>query len=191
MNPISRAGRRMAVGIAIAGAAILLPAAALAASSGGNPQAHASAAAVPKCGVATPALPGGAFVWSGNPGDGFAGGQGYEAEVTNTGHHACTLRGVPALAAVAAGHLVGSKVPGSRKGSLITLKAGATAHFGLTIFIPMCAHPVAATVEVYLPGQTKGQSAFLSAQACPGEAGGGVLRATAIQAGTGIPLYDI
>jgi Protein of unknown function (DUF4232) len=151
MNSPSRAGRRLIAGLAVACAAILLPAAALAASSAPSTQHH-HAAAAPRCGIAHPALKGGAFVWSGNPGDGFAGGQGFELEITNTGRHPCTLRGVPGVAAVRHGHLVGSRVPGSRRGPLVTLRPGATAHVRLTVADAgaLCGPPQEVKAEVVI-----------------------------------------
>jgi hypothetical protein len=169
---------------AIACAAALAPAAASAATSASD---HTTAS-VPKCGVATPDLRGGAFVWSGNPGDGFAGGVAYELEVTNTGRHSCRVQGVPGLAAIHGGHLVGSKIPASPKGPLVVLKPFQTAHINLIIHAPaVCLHPVGAEVVLYLPGQSRASDTFLSGLACPGKPGGGVLGAGAITAG--IPLY--
>jgi hypothetical protein len=189
LNPFSRPRGRVAVLAVIACAAISLPAAALA-SVGHAPATHKQSA-LPKCGVAMPALRGGAFVWSGNPGDGFAGGVAYELEVTNTGRHACTERGVPGLAAIHDGHLVGAKIPASAKGPLVTLKPFQTAHINLTIHDAgaICAHSVSAEVVVYLPGQSRASDTFLTGLACPGKPGGGVLSAEAITAGIGIPLY--
>ena len=190
MRPLSRT-RTLAVAT-VACAAIGLPVAALAASPGRA--AHGPALVAPRCVNAHPALPGGGFVWSANPGDGFAGGAGFEIEITNTGHHACTLRGVPTVAAVRNnGHLVGSKLTGSAKGPLVMLKPGATAHVNLTIHTAgaICGSPVPANVVIYLPGQSTGQRASMTTLACPGKPGGGVLSPSAIAAGTGIPLYDI
>jgi hypothetical protein len=184
------AARKAIAAAAITGAAILLPATALA-SPGHGATGHGPAA-VPKCGVATPALRGGTFVWSGNPASGFAGGSYYELEVTNTGRHACTLKGVPGLAAIHDGKLVGSKIPASSKGPRVVLRPFQTAHINLTIYdaANFChAHPVSAQVVVYLPGQTRASDTFLTAQACPGTPGGGILSAEAITAGAGIPLY--
>jgi hypothetical protein len=154
--------------------------------------AHASSAA-PRCGIAHPQLPGGAFVWASSIDDGFAGGVGLEAEINNVGLHPCTLKGVPGVAAVRSnGHIVGTRVPGSPNGPLITLQPGATAHVGLTVYdaVALCAHPVSAKVVLYLSGHKTGQDTFLTVQVCPGEPGGGVLGVSVIKAGTGIPLYQ-
>jgi hypothetical protein len=48
---------------------------------------------------------------------------------------------------------------------------------------------VSAKVVLYLSGHKKGQDTFLTAKACPGKPGGGVLGVSVIKAGTGIPLY--
>jgi Protein of unknown function (DUF4232) len=155
LNLFSRRRGWMAVLAGIACAAIALPAAALA-SSGHGVSAHGNSTP-PKCTVARPALRGGAFVWSGNPGNGFAGGVAYELEVTNTGRHTCTVKGVPGLAAFHNGHLVGSKIPASSKGPLVVLRPFQTAHINLTIYDAgaVCTHPVSARVVVYLPGRSR------------------------------------
>ncbi len=187
-------GRRLAAAVAVAGAALLIPATALAAAPDSATPLARPAAAAPTCSYPRPAFPGGAFVWSGNPGDGFAGGQGFEVEITNVGKKTCSLRGVPGVAAfnTTNGKLVGTKIPASSKGPLVTLKPGETAHVGFTIHIPaMCTKPVNAEAVVYLPGQKQGQDTYLGGPACPGFPGGGVLSPTAIEPGTGIPLYDI
>ncbi len=185
-------GRQLTAALAITGAAILLPSVALASASRSAAPEHA-AVTPPACGNAHPALPGGAFVWASLPGDGFAGGVGYVMEITNEGHLTCSLRGVPGAAVLDGnGHLIGSKLPASGQGPLVTLKPGATAHFLLTIHIAgaVCAHPVGGQVLIYLPGQQQAQNGWQSAQACPGLRGGGVLSPGTIQRGTGIPDYN-
>ena len=176
MQLSSGRSRRLAVGIAVASVAIVVPVAAMAASAAsGSP---ARPAAVPRCVNARPALPGGAFVWLAEPGNGYAGGTGFQLEITNTGRHACALRGVPRVAAVRNGHLVGAPVPGSR-GPLVTLRPGATAHLPLNVadWSAVCPgqHPVTAGVAVYLPGQARAQSAWMTAKVCRHRPGGGVL----------------
>ncbi|HXL88384.1 MAG TPA: DUF4232 domain-containing protein, partial [Streptosporangiaceae bacterium] len=175
--------------LVIAAAAIVLAPMALASTSRSAASQH-TAVTAPACGNAHPALPGGAFVWATLPGDGFAGGTGYVMEVTNTGRRACSLRGVPGAAVQDSGHLIGSKVPASGKGPLVTLKPGATAYFSLIIHDAgaVCAHPVGGQVLIYLPGQQQAQDGWLDAQACPGLRGGGVLSPGTIQGGTGVPF---
>jgi Protein of unknown function (DUF4232) len=185
--------RRLAVGIAVAGVAIVIPVAAIAASAVSG--APAGPGAVPRCVNAHPALKGGAFVWLGEPGNGYAGGTDYQLEITNTGRRACALRGVPHVAAVRNGHLIGARVPGSR-GRQVTLRPGATAHLPLNVagWGAVCpgTHPVKAGVVVYLPGQAVAQSAFMTATVCRGKPGGGVLSfAAPVRAGVGIPLYTV
>jgi hypothetical protein len=156
-------------------------------------QATAASSAAPRCGIAHPALPGGAFVWAPDIADGFAGGEGLVAEITNVGLRPCTVHGVPGVAAVGRdGHLVGTRVPGSPTGPLITLPPRATAHVILTVHeaTTFCADPVTAKVVLYLSGHKTGQDTFLTVPACPGKPGGGVLGVSVIRAGTGIPFYD-
>jgi hypothetical protein len=189
MTRLSHARRRMA-GAAIGCAVILAPAAALAASTGTGLASKHGALEVPRC----QAGQSGGFVWVGLPGDGFAGGVVYPLEVSNTGRHTCTLRGVPRLGAVANGHLIdGKTTKGSRNGPLVTLRPGATAHIILTVHDAgaLCGHPVSADVFVYLPGQNRGQDSSLTVQVCRGRPGGGVLNAIPIRAGTGIPVFTI
>jgi Domain of unknown function (DUF4232) len=180
-------------------AAALIPVAALAATASPASTSHSAApqhtaVTAPACGNAHPELPGGAFVWTSLPGDGFAGGVGYVMEITNVGRHACSLRGVPGAAVQGTnGHLIGSKLPPSGKGPLVTLKPGATARFSLIIHDAgaVCRHPAAGKVVIYLPGQRQAQDGWLGASACPGLRGGGVLSPGTIQPGTGVPFYNI
>jgi Domain of unknown function (DUF4232) len=189
MNLISRP---MIAALTLTGAAILVPAAALA-STAHNAAARQTAVVAPACVNANPALPGGAFVWASLPGDGFAGGVGYIVEITNEGRSACTVRGVPGAAFQDNdGHLVGGEIPASGKGTLITLQPGATAHFSLVIHDAgaLCAHPVSGQVVIYLPGQEQAQDGQLAAQGCEGLPGAGVLNPGTVEPGAGIPLYS-
>jgi Protein of unknown function (DUF4232) len=191
MKLSSRVRRRFGMGIAVTGVAILVPAAALAASAASAMPTRA--AAVPRCVNAHPGLPGGAFVWLGKPGNGYAGGTDYMLEITNVGRHACALRGIPRVAAVRHGHLVGAPMPGS-KGARVTLRPGATAHIALNVGDPGAACPgtrqVTASVVIYLPGRARSQSAWMTARVCRGKPGGGVLFFPGtIGTGAGIPLY--
>jgi len=189
---MKRISKPLTAALAIAGAAILLPATALA-STYGNAAPQHTAVTAPACGNAHPELPGGAFVWASLPGDGFAGGVGYVLEITNVGRHACSLRGVPGAAVQSNGHPIGSSLPASSKGPLVTLKPGATARFSLIVHDAgaVCRHPVSGQVVIYLPGQRQAQDGWLGAQACPGLRGGGVLSPGTIQPGTGVPFYNI
>jgi hypothetical protein len=166
-------GRRGAAWLlaCLAGGGAALGAAGVAAVPAHASQAAHASSAAPRCGIAHPAEPGGAFVWASSIANGFAGGYGLEAEISNVGLHPCTLRGVPGVAAVDSnGHIVGTRVPGSPNGPLITLQPRATAHVGLTVHqaLTICAHPVSAKVVLYLSGHKTGQDTFLTVQACPG-----------------------
>jgi hypothetical protein len=184
--------KSLTAALAVTGVAIGLTPMALASTSRSAAPQHMAVTA-PACGNAHPALPGGAFVWAALPGDGFAGGTGYIMEITNRGRRACSLRGVPGAAVQDSGRLIGSKVPASGNGPLVTLKPGATAYFSLIIHDAgaVCAHPVGGQVVIYLPGQQQAQDGWLDAEACPGIRGGGVLSPGTIQAGTGVPFYTI
>src|SRR5215470_5469043 len=116
MNLTSRVARRIAGGLALAGMAVLLPAAASAAPAGAGHR-------VPAC------TSGNTRAWIGLPGDGTAGTTFYQLEFSNIGRAACTLFGFPGVSAIrASGHQAG---PGaSRTGTprLVLLRPGATAH---------------------------------------------------------------
>ena len=188
-------GKQLTAVLAIAGATILLQAAAVAVLTAPSHSAAPRHAAVtaPACGNAHLGLPGGALVWASSQGDGFAGGMGYLLEITNVGRHACSLRGVPGAAVQDYnGHLIGGKIPASGAGPLVILEPGATAHFQLAMHEPLivCAHPVDGDLLIYLPGQQQAQSHFLGAGACPGLRGGGTLSLEAIQPGLGVPYYS-
>jgi len=190
---VKLSGKQLTAALALAAATIMLPAAALAATSQGAAPKH-TAATAPACGNAHPALPGGALVWLSLPGDGFAGGVAYVMEITNEGRHACSLRGAPGAAVQGSdGQLIGTELPASGTGPLVTVKPRATAYFVLTIHVAgaVCAHPVSGQVLIYLPGQRQAENGWQPAQACPGLRGGGVLSAGTIQPGTGIPDYDV
>lgn len=178
--------------LAVAAAALVLAPVALASTFPGAAPQRATVTA-PACVNAHPGARDGAFVWAALPGDGFAGGVGYVMEITNESHHNCSLRGAPGAAVQNGSHLIGSKVPASGKGPLITLKPGATAHFTLIIHngSAVCDHPVNGTVAIYLPGQRQAQPGQLGAQACAGLRGGGVLVPGTIKPGTGVPYYSI
>ena len=187
MKLTKNAGRLLAAGGAMACAAILLPASALATSAASGSPAHPDG--VPRCVNAHPTFRGGAFVWLGLPGNGFTGGVVYALEMTNTGRHACTLRGSPRVAAVTGqGSQVGKSAGGGKRGPLVTLPPGATAHAVLTVRAPNCPHPIRANVVAYLPGQTVSQGAQISGGFCRHVAQLGI---DAIHHGTGIPLYTI
>lgn len=177
--------RRLAAGAALVCAAILLPAAALAASQASATPAHL--AAVPRCHGAIG--PRGMEVWTALPGDGYAGGVFYDLEFSNVGRHTCTLRGYPRVVAVSGGHQVGRGAShGSQKPLMVTLRPGATAHALLQVAIPGCAGPVSAEIYVYPPGQAY-QQTDITASIC--RHGPTQLGVTQIRSGVGIPFYTL
>ena len=143
MNLNMRAARRIAAGAAAAGAAILIPATALA-----SPAASATSAHPAMCGSASTGL----RLAVGNS---SAGAAHFQLRFRNVGRHTCTLFGYPGVSpANSHGHQVG--VPASHSGirHTVTLKPGATAHAALTVKDPGCAHPVTPSrLKVFPPGQ--------------------------------------
>ena len=106
MKPTTRAARRGLAALALTAAAVAIPTTALAASgSPAKPAAAARAAAAaipPRCGTAA------LTAWLGIPGDGYAGGVGYQLELSNTSNHTCSLYGFPGVSALApGGHQLG------------------------------------------------------------------------------------
>jgi hypothetical protein len=68
--------RWIAVAVTVACAAMALPVTTALAATRAPGQATRALSAAARCGIAHPALPGGAFVWSSSIGDGFVGGAG-------------------------------------------------------------------------------------------------------------------
>jgi hypothetical protein len=127
MHLTTRAARRVVAATAMTAAAILIPTVALAAPGRGA----APAAAPPKC--ATTALT--AWMPAG-PGDGYAGGAGYELEISNISAQACTIYGFPGVSALGSnGQQLGSPAQWEHADPprLVTLGSGATAHVVLLI----------------------------------------------------------
>jgi hypothetical protein len=188
MNLTARTGRRLAAGIALACAAIVLPAVALASPAVTRTPARPGAAAA-NCRASS------TEVWLGLPGDGTAGAIYYELEFSNVGHHVCTLFGYPGVSAIRVnGHQVGA--PASHSGSrpTVTLAPGATAHAVLRVTDAgaVCAHPVnIVLLKVYPPGQTRAQLIGVSGleiQACSHRR---TMHVLPVRANTGIPGYTI
>jgi Protein of unknown function (DUF4232) len=183
MKLTMRASRRLAAGVALACAAIALPAAALAASS--TPSRPATAAA-PGCAAAS------TQVWLGIPGNGTAGAVFYQLEISNVGHHTCSLFGYPGVSAVnGSGRQVG--LPASHSGvrHTVILRPGATSHVILAVGDAgaFCAHPVpAAQLRVFPPNQIHSQLVELHVQVCPHRV---TMRVLPVRPGTGIPFFTI
>ncbi|HUZ52186.1 MAG TPA: DUF4232 domain-containing protein [Streptosporangiaceae bacterium] len=186
MNLTARLSRRLAAGVGLASAAILLPTAALASSAVAGSPAHPAHPAIAGCVAAN------TRVWYGLPADHATGHTYYEFQISNIGRSTCTLYGYPGVSALnSAGHEVG--LPASHNGSRVsvTLAPGATAHVVLVVVNASlrCSNPVPATqIRVYPPGQFHSQSVPLATQACLGRS---VLQVDSVQPRAGIPDYSI
>jgi hypothetical protein len=185
MSLTSRLGRRLAVGIGLATAAVLLPAAALA-SSAAPVASDAASQAASRCHSAQ------TRVWFGLPADDATGHSFFQVQISNIGHAACTFRGFPGVSALNShGNQVGR--PASHHGHRVsvTLQPGGTAHFVLVVVSAslVCNHPVQATdLRVFPPGQFAAQSIPLATQACAGKS---VLSVDSVHSGAGIPGFTI
>jgi hypothetical protein len=180
MNITKRVSRRLAVGIGLAGAAILLPMAALASSA-----APSHPSALPGCtSVHT-------RVWYGLPGDGAAGHVFYQLQFSNIGHSACTFFGYPGVSALDShGHQVGKPATHSGAKLTVTLAPGATAHVVLAVTNAslLCANPVkAVALRVFPPGQFHAQLVPFPSQGCPGKS---VMHVDAMHPRAGIPGFS-
>jgi len=192
MKPTTRAVRRVLAAVALTGAAVAIPTAALAAS--GSPAsparaARSAAADAPRCGT------GALTAWLGIPGDGFAGGAVYQLELSNTSGHTCALFGFPGVSALASGgHQLGRAAGRghANPGRLVVLGRGATAHVELQItdvanFPPSsCGQARAVALRVYPPGATRSLEVPFTFRGC--SKGGPVyLHVSTTLGGTGIP----
>jgi Protein of unknown function (DUF4232) len=181
MKLTMRASRRLAAGVALACAAVALPAAALAASGAPSRQ---GVAAVPGCSAAS------TEVWLGLPGDGTAGTTFYQLEFSNIGRHTCSLFGYPGVSAIDIhGHQVGQPASHSGIRHTVILRPGGTSHVVLAVGDAgaFCAHPVsAAQLRVFPPGQTHSQLVQLAVQVCRHRV---TMRVLPVRPGTGIPFF--
>jgi hypothetical protein len=186
MNITTRLSRRLAAGIGLAGAAILLPTAALASSAApSHPSAPSAPSTPPGCtSVHT-------RVWYGLPGDGAAGHVFYQLQFSNIGHSTCTFFGYPGVSALDIhGRQVGLPATHSGPKQTVTLAPGATAHVVLEVTNAslVCAHPVKAVeLRVFPPGQFHSQLVGFPSQACPGKS---VLHVDAMHPRAGIPGFS-
>ena len=196
MKPTTRAARRGLAALALTAAAVAVPTTALAASgSPAKPAAAARAAAAaipPRCGTAA------LTAWLGIPGDGYAGGVGYQLELSNISNHTCSLYGFPGVSALApGGHQLGRAANRGHAvpNRLVTLGRGATAHAELqitdvTAFPPSsCGKTTAVALRVYPPGATRSLEIPLTFQAC-GKSGPVYLHVGTTEGGTGIPGFS-
>lgn len=169
------------VGIALSAAAILAATATLATGAAAAP----SSPAVPSC------TSNHMTVWTGSPGDGAAGHIFFQLQISNVGHHACTLFGYPGVSVLnSGGHQVG--LPASHSGPkfLVTIPAGGTAHVLLTVTDPfiVCAHPVhGSELRVFAPNQFNAERTPFSVLVCPHTV---TLHVDAVHPGAGIPGFS-
>lgn len=196
MKPTTRAARRGLAALALTAAAVAIPTTALAASgSPAKPAVAARAAAEaipPRCGTAA------LTAWLGIPGDGYAGGVGYQLELSNTSNHTCSLYGFPGVSALApGGHQLGRAANRghAEPNRLVTLGRGATAHAELqitdvTAFPPSsCGKTTAVALRVYPPGATRSLEIPFTFQAC-GKSGPVYLHIGTTEGGTGVPGFS-
>ena len=157
MNITTRTGRRLAAAM-VGFCAILLPGAALAASSTPSASARPAAHAItPAC--ETPGL----VIWLDTNGNAGAGSVYYNLKLTNLSGHACTLNGFPFINAVSlTGSLLGHRAAFTGgPAHQVTLNQGetATAEFQIVNvlnFLPSQCKPVtAAGFRIFPPNQTR------------------------------------
>jgi hypothetical protein len=194
MKLITRSPRRMVMTAAVAGAAILLPAIALASSGSATTSASRSSAQVeataPACHRAI------LQAWLAIPGGITTATKFYDLEISNISRHACTLFGFPGVSATRAnGRQLGSaamRIKTSPAAQLVTLPPGGTAHDLLYIDdagnVPsaLCHPATAAGLRVYAPGDYQSQGFPFSFPACA-RRGPTYMAVTPMVAGTGIP----
>jgi hypothetical protein len=167
------------LGATIGAAAMLATTGALAAS------AAPSGPATPRCTSASMA------VWTGFPGDDAAGHSFWQLQISNVGHHACTLFGYPGVSvANGSGHQVGLPASHSGPKALVTIPAGGTAHVVLKVTDPfiVCSHPVhGSQLRVFAPGQLHAKLTPFSVRVCPHSV---TLHVDAVHPGAGIPGFS-
>lgn len=182
--------RRVAVTASIATAAILLPAVALASSTG--TAAATKSAAVHRCYQSE------LGAWLGIPGSRAAGSTYYELELSNVSGQTCTLYGYPGVSALFNGSQAGSAAgrTTSHPKTLVTLPPGATAHAilqisNVSVFPPAACQPVSArTLRVFPPGAFAAVRIPFTVTACS-KAGPVYLHVSPVIKGTGIPGYSV
>ncbi len=184
MSLTSRTGRRLAAGLGLATAAVLLPVAALASPAGPAAAGHAAGHAVPACHAAS------TRVWYGLPADNATGHAFIQLQISNIGHSACTFFGYPGVSALNShGRQVGRAASHYGRRLRVTLKPGGTAHMVLVVtdaFL-LCRQPVRATgLRVFPPGQFHSQNVPLATRQCPGKS---ALAVDSVHPGTGIPGF--
>jgi len=185
MQLTSHLSRRLAAGVGLAAAAILLPTAALASSAASSSTANASHPAATCAAVNTK-------VWYGVPAGVATGHSFVEVQLSNVGNTTCSFFGYPGVSALnSRGIEVGKPASHAGPKITVTLARGETAHFVLTITDAslICMHPVHATqIRVFPPGQFHAQRVPLATQQCIGRS---IMRVDAVHPRAGIPGFSI
>jgi Protein of unknown function (DUF4232) len=200
MKLTTKAGRRTVAAVAIASAAILLPAVALASSAGtATPKTAAApnAAAAPKAAAVSKCARSQLTSWLGVPGNGTAGSTYYELEISNISGRSCTLYGYPGVSAIRGGHQIGSAAQRNdyHSSTLLTLARGSTVHVILQITdvanFPRsaCKPRQASALRVYAPGDFSSMQFPFTFTACS-KRGPAFLHVTTTVGGTGIPGFS-
>jgi hypothetical protein len=150
------------VGITLSAAAILATTATLATTAA---SAAPTTPAIHRC------TSGNTRVWLGSPGDGFAGGIAWQIEISNIGHHACTLFGYPGVSVVnGSGHQVGLPAAHAGHVTTVTIQPGGTSHVVLIVHdagIVCPGHEVhGSSLRVFAPNQFNSELTPLSVAVC-------------------------
>jgi hypothetical protein len=132
-------------------------------------------------------------LWTGEPGDGSLGHVAFEVEISNIGHHACTLRGYPGVSELNGnGKQVGRPASHSGPKSLVTIPVGGTSHFVLIVAnagIVCPGHQQHGTeLRVFPPNQFKPERTPFFIDVCPHAV---TMQVDAVHARAGIPDYSI
>jgi Protein of unknown function (DUF4232) len=192
MKLITRSPRRAMMAAAIASAAILLPAVALASSTGSGSAAtgtRSHAVAQPQCARSW------LTSWMGVPGDAAAGSTFYQLEISNVSGQTCTLHGFPGVSALGRGGKQLGSPAGRSHGHTeltVTLRPNQTAHVELQIAdvsnFPRaaCRPATASALSVYAPGDFAAMKFPFSFRAC-GRKGPVYLHVSTTISGAGIP----
>ncbi len=178
------AGRWITAGIGVACAAALASTATLAASAA--PSAHARPA-VPACSA------GNLRVWTGAQADGSAGHFGYQLEISNISHHACSLQGYPGVSELGGnGHQIGK--PANRNPSStpnVVIPSGGTAHSVLIVVDSGIACPNSrvngSELKVFAPGDLGANVTSFEISVCKH---GVSMSVDAVHPNAGIPGYS-
>jgi hypothetical protein len=171
------------VGVSVSAIAVIATGAAL---TTGIASAAPAAPAVPKC------HSGQMRVWTGSPGDGFAGGIAWQLEISNIGHQACRLFGYPGVSELnGSEHQVGLPASHAGHAATVVIQPGGTSHVLLTIHdaeIICPGHAIHGTLlRVFAPNQFNSELTPFSTDVCPHAVN---MNVDAVHAGAGIPGFS-